>query len=95
MMASSPSGVGSVPTTEQMKGPRRHNVASTESERSDHQGIKKASVSSWAVSSAGGCGSFGDGRVNGRGLLDVNRPGKEAAGHRHLGKVRLKYFSHC
>lgn len=94
MMASSPPGMGNVPCADQIKAPRRPGLANAETERPDQQGARKASLHSWGVPSVG-C-SFGDGRGNRGALTEVNRPCKGAlrtnsAGHRSLGKVRLKY----
>lgn len=95
MMSPSCSGVGSVPSTDQRKIPRRPSLANTERGRPDHQGTKRVSLPSWGVSSVG-C-SFGDGRGNHGALTEVNRTSKEAvrknsAGQGILGKVRLIYL---
>ncbi|XP_044193215.1 BAH and coiled-coil domain-containing protein 1 [Thunnus albacares] len=86
-----PPGMGSVPSTDQRKMPRRPSLANTERGRPYHQGTKRASLPSWGVSSMG-C-SFGDGRGSHGTLTEGNRTNKEvvrknSAGQGVLGKAK-------
>uniref|UniRef100_UPI0037E799F9 BAH and coiled-coil domain-containing protein 1 n=1 Tax=Semicossyphus pulcher TaxID=241346 RepID=UPI0037E799F9 len=86
-----PPGLGSMPSTDHRRGPRRPSLSSAERGRQDHQGTKKAYLPSWGSPSAG-C-SFGDSRGNHRALTEANRASKDAvrkssAGQGILGKAK-------
>ncbi|XP_059181269.1 BAH and coiled-coil domain-containing protein 1 [Centropristis striata] len=85
-----PPGTGNMPNADQKRVPRRPSLANTERGHPDHQGTKRASLSSWGVSSVG-C-SFGDARGNHGALTEANRASKEAMrsslGQGILGKAK-------
>ncbi|XP_074519328.1 BAH and coiled-coil domain-containing protein 1 isoform X2 [Halichoeres trimaculatus] len=86
-----PPGTASKLSTDQKKVHRRPSLPGTERGCPDHQGNKKAFLSSWGAPSAG-C-SFVDGRGNHRASADANRAGKAAvrkssAGQGILGKAK-------
>ncbi|XP_041671428.1 BAH and coiled-coil domain-containing protein 1 isoform X2 [Cheilinus undulatus] len=78
-----PPGMGSKPTPDQRKAPRRPGLSSIERGRPDHQGTKKAFLPCWGAPSVG-C-SFGDGRMNHVAMSEANRANKEAARKSSVG----------
>ncbi|XP_042363275.1 BAH and coiled-coil domain-containing protein 1 isoform X2 [Plectropomus leopardus] len=83
--------MGSMPSADQRRAPRRLSLTNADRGHPDNQGTKRASLPSWGASSVG-C-SFGDGRGNHGALTEANRASKEAvrkssSGQGILGKAK-------